>query len=312
MNGGANDNRLLILLYHGVTEDASSGIENASRKHIDAAEFSRQMSFLRGHANVLSMDDVVDLHDAGAPYPERAVCVSFDDGFLNNYTVAKPILEAAEIPAAFYVSTGLIGTRGMFWVDQLEDCINRTVHTTISVRLEGARELTLTSDAEKIAALEAIKRYCKASPAGEKDRVLAEVDAATGVRPCADAAANYRTMTWDHVREIADHPLFTVGGHGVMHDILTRLSEDDCEREIRQSLATLRSQLGRDVRHYSYPEGQSDHYDERIVALLAQEGVRCSPSARAMINDRNIGLFDLGRIMVGFRGEPFPHAFFVS
>jgi len=306
----SDNNQLLILLYHGVTRHLGEGIENASRKHLAEEDFREQIQFIKQHGNVLSMDDVVAIHNAGEAYPERAVAVSFDDGFENNYTVAKPILEDLEIPSVFYISTGLIGNDDLFWVDQIEDCVNRTAAASVTVTLGAPQSFALNSLNEKETALQTIKQFCKDNAATEKDRVISELIEATAVRPHASAAPNYRKMTWGQVRDMAHHPLLTVGGHTVNHNILTRLPEPDCEAEIRQSLDTLRKQCDMKVDHYSYPEGQADHYNDFAIQVLKDEGITCSPSARSGINGRDVGLFDLYRVMVGFRGEPFPFEHF--
>jgi hypothetical protein len=40
---------LTILLYHGVTDQVSRGIENFSGKHIDHAVFRQQMAYIKKH-----------------------------------------------------------------------------------------------------------------------------------------------------------------------------------------------------------------------------------------------------------------------
>lgn len=42
------------------------------------------------------------------------VCITFDDGYLDNYAHAVPILERYQVPAAFFVSTGIVGTDRRF------------------------------------------------------------------------------------------------------------------------------------------------------------------------------------------------------
>ena len=131
------NNEFIILLYHGVTNHRSIGIENYSRKHLPVEDFQHQMMWLKSNANIISMDDIVESYENHNSLPKNAVAITFDDGFKNNYTQAAPILDEHSIPATFYVSSGLMGQGEMFWVDMIEDCINYSETKQINISLDG-------------------------------------------------------------------------------------------------------------------------------------------------------------------------------
>jgi peptidoglycan/xylan/chitin deacetylase (PgdA/CDA1 family) len=83
--------------YHHVFDDECRG-------------FSRQLDFFRRHGEFLSIDEAVKLLASGDPIDGNYFCITFDDGFKNNATNAVPILVEKEVPAAFFIVTGLIGT----------------------------------------------------------------------------------------------------------------------------------------------------------------------------------------------------------
>jgi len=298
---------LTILTYHGVTTATSKGIENYSKKHLPMAEFRAQMSYLKEHCHPLSIHEVCRLKLAGEPYPPLSVVVSFDDGFRNNLTVAAPILEELKIPAVFYICAGMINTSLMFWVDMVEDCINLTEKPRLQIRLDKPREFPLGTHDERVAALKEVKKYCKVSKKPEKDRIVREVSEETEVVPSVEHAENYRTMTWEEVKVLHNHPLFTIGGHSLYHDILASLTTEELERDIKTSLALLEYHLGLKITRFSYPEGQAHHYTPEVINILKKNGIVCSPSAIWGLNNREEDLFHLKRIMVGFEGEPFPY-----
>jgi len=302
--------QLTILLYHGVTDKACPGIENYSGKHIGAKEFSRQMRDIRDKCTVLSMNDIVEIKTKGLRYPPNAVAVSFDDGFENNYTTAVPILEELGIPCVFYIASGIVGTEEMFWVDEIEDCLNLTQSTQVRVHLNTDVTLPLGNDAQKIQAAETVKAYCKRQLAERKNKVVAELRDATGVTPSVHHADNYRKLTWNQLKEMWESPLFTIGGHSLHHNILSQLSAAGLNHEVTKSLALLKKKLGSDIRHYSYPEGQKNHYNKKVIDQLKQCGIVCSPSAISGVNDETTDLFHFRRVMVGFMDMPFPNWLF--
>lgn len=300
------ESELTILLYHGVTGSPSEGIENYSGKHMPADRFASQMRTIQRHCAVLSIDEVVDLSRRGRPFPRRAVVVSFDDGFANNCTVAAPILEALRLPAVFYVTSGMVNTDLMFWVDELEDCLNRSTVQTMTVTLDRPCEFVLDGRAQRISALETIKRFCKSAPCHVKDGVLSAVKQATGVVPAVEHADNYRKITWEQLRTMAASPLFTVGGHSLYHDVLSGLPTTRMQQDCRLSLGLLSYQLRMPIPHCSYPEGQAHHYDAQVVDALQEQGVVCCPTAVHGLNPPGTDLFHLRRVMVGYLGCPFP------
>lgn len=296
-----------ILLYHGVSASPSRGIENFSRKHIHAEEFERQMAFLNGNTCVVSLREIAARLAGGWALAERSVAVTFDDSFKNNLDVALPILKRHRIPATFFVATGFVGTDRRFWVDRVEHCLNVTERESIPSPIPGDRtRLPLTDREERIAAVVGIKGAMKSMTPKDRDATLARLVAATGVTDNGDDVPNYANLSWDDVRGLDDPPSYEVGGHTVNHEILAYLPDDDLEWEIAGCVAALSKNLGRPVDLFSYPEGQSNHFDARVIAALKRAGVAVCPSAIHGFNRPGEDPFHLRRITVGFMGTPFP------
>ena len=96
-----------VILYHRVNDDMRDSLT------VGVEQFDRQMAFIRRHCEAVSIEEAFD---AGTParLSRPRVCVTFDDGYADNFTDAAPILLRHQIPAAFFVSTGLMGTDQSF------------------------------------------------------------------------------------------------------------------------------------------------------------------------------------------------------
>tara|TARA_B100001057_G_scaffold493573_1_gene588287 strand:- start:52 stop:972 length:921 start_codon:yes stop_codon:yes gene_type:complete len=302
-----NQNELTILLYHGVTNSLSDGIENFLCKHIPVEHFEKQIRFIKKNCTILSMDDVVNIRNEGAAWPKNAVAVTFDDGFKNNYTTAASILEKYDCSATFYICAGMINTNLMFWVDEIEDCINRTSKREISILLEKRITLSLDGYIDKTLAVGKIKKHCKLVDEETKNRVISELISETHITPSSEASQNYKIMTWEEVRKLNSSSLFSFGGHTLYHDIMTAKKIDDLTIDIDATLSLLNYNLKQITTHFSYPEGQSNHYSDLVISALVDRGVLCCPSAIDGVNvDED--LFNLKRIMPNFMGREFPYA----
>ncbi len=102
--------KVTVLLYHRVSDNARDNVT------VGIEQFDRQMALLRRHYQVLSIQDLVDTKDFVSS-SKPMVCVTFDDGYLDNYENAVPILLKHGIPASFFVSTGIVSTDGIFQHD---------------------------------------------------------------------------------------------------------------------------------------------------------------------------------------------------
>ncbi len=163
---------IVILLYHGVTSSESEGIENYSGKHISNDVFAKQMNYISKNCNPISMNEYLHFVENGYDMPPSSVIISFDDGFKNNFSVAAPILEEFNIPAIFYVSSGIVNTDLMFWVDIIEDCLNKSKVNKFEIKLSKVEKFVFDNNRQKINAVEKIKQYCKSCNFIELKRVL--------------------------------------------------------------------------------------------------------------------------------------------
>lgn len=97
-----------ILMYHYVNDEEPL----RSKLGVSVAGFEKQMRFLKEHRyNVVTLNELVDLLQAKKKIPLKTVAITFDDGYLDNYINAYPILKKLKLPAAIFVVVNRIGKR---------------------------------------------------------------------------------------------------------------------------------------------------------------------------------------------------------
>lgn len=99
--------RVVVLLYHRVADDARDNLT------VGIEQFDQQMQWLATHCDVLPIEAVLAM-DAVPRSGRPLVAVTFDDGYLDNYRHAAPILRRHGLPAAFFVSTGIVDSERAF------------------------------------------------------------------------------------------------------------------------------------------------------------------------------------------------------
>lgn len=101
-------------MYHMIADPQS---EFEERYACPPALFAKQMRFLRNKGyKHLSLDDMGTLMEQGKSFPPKSVVITFDDGFLDNYENAFPVLLEYGIPATIFLVAGRIGKTND-WMD---------------------------------------------------------------------------------------------------------------------------------------------------------------------------------------------------
>jgi peptidoglycan/xylan/chitin deacetylase (PgdA/CDA1 family) len=221
----------VILMYHSVARDDEARFVEPGN-HIAPRLFERQMAFLRQARRVVPLSRLVDDIAAGKSPPAGTVCITFDDGYRDNLTIAAPILDRYRLPATLFLATGFVERAENQWSDTLH---RLPLATGLKKRLH--RQLLDASQ-------------------GERMRVLADFQVEEKPRLMLD---------WDEARRLCrGYPLFEIGGHTREHLDLTK-HQVEARAQIEGCAADLRRELGVEPQHFSYPYGRSCAETRRAV-----------------------------------------------
>lgn len=242
----------IVLMYHSVAgEELAHFIDPPNR--LSLALFERQMAYLARHRNVVPLSAAVEAVAAGRKLRAGTVCLTFDDGYLDNLTVAAPILAQYRLPATLFLATGYVERVEPQWADELHRMFhNRSVDQLCLPSLGGA-VLQLATAAGRRAAYDIIHPRLLEATRNERYDLLADIERALapmGPRPRL-------TMNWDEARELCRRfPLFEIGGHTREHIDLATHRADAARAEIDGCAEDLRRELGIEPRHFSFPYGR--------------------------------------------------------
>lgn len=285
------DGKLAIYLFHGVTNAPPRPVRNYTRKHLSDSLFDAFVARVAAEGVPLSMDEVCDLCLAGKRFPPKAFALTLDDGFLNNLTVATPILESHGVPATVYVTTGFVEHNAMLVLEPAAPGALRFPWRGGAAAFDGPES--------KHALLDEIRREVKSRRDIDPNTFADDVARQLGCAPVQASNDQLdRKMDWAAVRAFAARPGMTVGGHTHSHAIMSHLDPASLDFEIDHCLGLLRDKAGFDTRHFAYPEGLVEHYSDGVIAALKARGIACCPTAEPGLNDPGADPFRLKRIMV--------------
>lgn len=280
---------LRILAYHRVLEQIEPPGFGFDLDLVSASAegFRRQMQHLRKHFSPMRFDEVSARMARGQRLPKRAVLVTFDDGYDDNYRVAFPILRDLGMSAMFFVSTGHIDSGEPYAFDWLVYMVCRSQAGRLQLPELGLDwVLGATLHARRAQAADLLDRL-KSLDAEAQCALIAGLEERWGMR--RDAGSAYcRPMTWDQLREMHAAGM-EVGSHGVGHHMLAKLPRERMVAEVVDSKRTLERELGGTVQALSYPVGGLDSYSGETIEVVRRAGypMACSYMAGTAVLDES-------------------------
>jgi peptidoglycan/xylan/chitin deacetylase (PgdA/CDA1 family) len=262
--------RPVILMYHRVAAPRVDPWDLA----VEPERFAAQLEVLRATRRPFAMSEFVDRARRGR-LPDDAVAVTFDDGYADTLTQARPRLARAGVPATLFLATAFVGQRVEYWWDELA----RGLLVDAEARPDGGRDPWRADGppkTERQAMYLARWQALRALSAAARDAELARVRASLRLAPPREEDL---PLTAGEVAVLAADPLFEIGGHTSGHPVLTMLDAAARRREIAEGRDACARLVGRAPVGFAYPHGSHDA-DARAAVAECGFGWACTTESR--------------------------------
>lgn len=276
---------LTILVYHRVLTEW----DPLRQGELVAEVFDEQMRFVSKKFSVLPLLDAVKLLKQGK-LPTRACCITFDDGYADNLTVALPILKQYDLPATVFIATGYLDGQRMF-NDAVIDAIAHSGLSQLDLRELDLGLHSIESVAERQQAVVSVLRQFKYRAPEARDAALPRL---VELADCGTLPAG-TMMTCDQVRELSRQGV-EIGGHTVTHPILTSIDDARAMDEMIQGKQLLETLTGKPVKAFAYPNGQPHKdYAKRHVTMARDAGFELAVTTARGVSNPGSDVFQLPR-----------------
>jgi len=271
----------IILNYHRILVPTEQEYRLLPAMFVSPEIFSLHLRYLAAHYRVVTMRQLMKERSAGKSADKPWCVITFDDGWLDNYQQAFPLLRQYQLPATLFVSTDFIGTNRAPWfyellwsLSALTDDLEGSQVTTDELAARdlptAVMEWVRLPATQRLAAMEQTIETLKQLPVSQLATTVDSLSEITRKRARSGSQTVPAMLTWDQVREMHRGGV-EIGSHGVTHWILTRLAEAQLEKEIVESKKRIEYEVGDDVAGLSYPNGD---YSEDIVRMVDKSGYR--------------------------------------
>lgn len=259
-----------ILAYHRVLPaEIAQQFRMQESMWISVDTFINDINWMKSHGNIVDLDTILDFN---LPNNKPLFSITFDDGWIDNYKYAFPVLKQHNLPATIFLVTNAIETGHLFWV---EDFLYKVAQSSESTSVEktsnklsayypkiGVTKPNIT-DTKLLA--EGFAELIKPYPKSERVALLHDLYQDLGIDP---EPINGQILKWPHIIEMSEQGI-EFGSHTHTHEILQYADNSVIEKELMVSKDIITERTGKPVKFFCYPNAR---YREENADLIKQAG----------------------------------------
>lgn len=308
----------VILMYHRIAD-----VEN------DPWDLAVKPDLFKQHLEVLSQfDEVLPLQDLSESITRKnrrnkAIALTFDDGYRDNYYEAQKWLLHYNIPATFFIASGYINSNREFWWDELERLLLTPGQLPKLFHLKnkgfkwdlGEDDVLLKEDYIKFKTWKVGKQiptkrhslYLKLweiisrCSHEEQVNIMSYVSEWAGLNK--PKRNSYLPLTREELVRLSRCDIIDIGGHTCHHPKLSELPIATQRKELFDCKKSLETWIGKGVSTFSYPHGD---YNQDTLKLIKEAGFQFAYTTKGQIADDKQPAYLLPRLQVkNWNGEEF-------
>ncbi len=286
---------LTILMYHYVRPLERTRFP--SIKGLDIAEFEGQVGYVQKHYSLISVENLIDAMVSKAELPPNPALLTFDDGLIDHYTYAFPVLAERGLTGAFFPPANAVLDRRLLDVHKIHFilasgfdseelasqvdgvCRERAAEWGLDTVENYRRQYWVGNRFDSASTIYLKRMLQHALPQRLRSELVASLFA-KAVTADDTAFAEELYVSEKQLKVMVSAGMH-VGSHGEAHHWLSRLSAEAQRNDIVGSLRLLTA-VGANPNYFTccYPYGD---YDERTIEILRENGFKAAFTSVAKI-----------------------------
>ncbi len=233
--------------YHAVSNQSLPHLKGITR-YSSIGEFERHVVFLKENFRILPYPEIRDYVLHGKSLPENPAFVTFDDGLSQCFSEVRPILLKHEIPCIFFITTGLIGNKRLFYRHLASLCIGivNNIDEPVDMLTEIGRRT-----GEKIKSIKDFSKWARSVKFDEQDKLYKAAES-LGLDTNEFLTKERPYLSSDEIVQLK-RDNFSIGAHGIDHLDMKHATADEIRREIAGSCEFICNLAGETSVPFAFP-----------------------------------------------------------
>lgn len=258
-----------ILMYHGIDLDGGNRFNGRHTRQID---FEQHLRFLKKHAHIISLHDFFEgKFLSGRPN----FVITFDDGYQNNFQLAKPLIEAAEVPATIFITGLNEAKQDILWADFLNIASTLTDQDILINGQDFRKQNGVYHSRSTGKNLYEVIKHDNADSQYKLDMMNA-FEGLYDFKADESFDLYWKLMSDEEISICGDSHYIEVGSHAFLHNNLSSISHVSAMDELKRSKAYLESLTQQPLVSLGYPDGS---YSREIVDTAESLGFKYQVAA---------------------------------
>lgn len=300
--------KLYISMYHYTRDLVHSRYPGI--KGLDIELFKKQIEFMKANFSIVTMEQVIASIKGEEILPENALLLTFDDGYIDNYMYAFPILEDAGVQGSFFISGKTFDTHQLLDVNKIHYILASADINSLLIdvfeRLNHYRgkEFEYASNDELFNQYAVSNRFdCKETifvkrilqtVLPEKLRNIISSDLFEKYVGVSEETLAYELyMSEEQIKSMKRHGMF-IGLHGYDHYWLGNLNTEQMKTDITKALEVMDSFIKKNEWVMNYPYGS---YNSDVIDFIKSKGAVLGVTTEVRVADLSMdSVYELPRL----------------
>jgi peptidoglycan/xylan/chitin deacetylase (PgdA/CDA1 family) len=196
---------------------------------------------------------------------KKQIVFTLDDGYLDNYLNAYPIFKKHNVPFTIYLCTGLIDRSITAWWHDVEDIISEND----IIRFDN-KTIVCKTQKEKLNAFFVLRSKILKLDKKQYFTTMNSFLEDNNINPKKNASNLF--MEWEHVVELSNDKLVTIGSHTKNHFPLNQLGKKEIIDEVILANELIENKINKKVNHFAFPYGTINEVEKNEIEILNNLG----------------------------------------